>query len=136
MAPPHEHRVRVRYAETDQMGPVHHANYLLYVEDGRTRMMAERGCAYADLERQGWGLVVRRADLRYRAGAGYDEELVVRTTVKRVRAASIELSYAIARVSDGTLLVTGSTELCCVDLRRTPPTPTPLPPHVRAAMEP
>src|SRR5215218_6169990 len=48
--PYHEHRLRVRYAETDQMGVVHHANYLLYVEESRTRLMADRGCSYAEFE--------------------------------------------------------------------------------------
>src|SRR5580765_3234482 len=72
--PVHEHRLRVRYAETDQMGVVHHANYLLYLEESRTRMMAELGCSYAELEQSGWALPVRRTELRFRAPAYYDEE--------------------------------------------------------------
>src|SRR5262245_39668532 len=84
-----EHRLRVRYGETDQMGVVYHANYLVYLEDGRTRLMESLGCSYAELERTGWALVVRKAELRYRASARYDEELAIRTAVARVGGASV-----------------------------------------------
>ena len=114
MSSPHEHRVRVRYGETDQMGVAHHANYLLYMEDGRTRLMAALGVAYADLERRGYGLPVRKAEVRFRAPARYDEELVVRTRVGRVGAASVAFHYEIERASDGVLCATGMTELACV----------------------
>src|SRR5215203_5845861 len=86
---PHEHRLRVRYAETDQMGVVHHANYLLYVEEARTRLMSERGCSYAELERAGWGLPVRRVEVRYRAPALYVEKLVVPTRVTLLPATTL-----------------------------------------------
>lgn len=112
----HEHRLRVRYGETDQMGVVYHANYLVYMEDGRTRLMAARGCSYAEIERQGWGLVVRKAALRYRAPARYDEELRVRTRVERLGAASVTFAYEVDRPADGVRLAEGSTELACVRL--------------------
>jgi acyl-CoA thioester hydrolase len=133
--PPHEHRLRVRYGETDQMGVAHHANYLLYMEDGRTRLMESLGCSYAELERRGWGLPVRRAEVRYRASAAYDEELVVRTRVGRLRGASVTFEYEVLRAADDRLLATGSTELACVRLdgeRR----PQLLPPELRALLEP
>ena len=135
MARDHEHRLRVRYAETDQMGRAHHAHYLVYMEEGRTRMMHERGAPYGELERQGYGLPVRRVELRYRAAAGYDEELVVRTRVASVRAASVRFEYEILRGAGGELLATGWTELACVDMRRDPPAPTAFPPAVRTALE-
>lgn len=130
----HEHRLHVRYAETDQMGVVYHANYLVYMEEGRTRLMAERGFPYDEIERAGNALVVRRADVRYRAGARYGDEIVVRTRVAGVRAASVTFTYELERGSDGQLLATGSTELCCVDLRRDGRPPVPLPDAVRALL--
>ena len=130
----HEHRVRVRYAETDQMGVVYHANYLIYMEEGRTRLMQERGFLYAELERRGIGLAVHRALVEYRAPARYDEELLVRTSVGRVRSASVSFSYEILRASDGTLLATGATDLACLALDEEPRRVRHLPPEVRAAL--
>lgn len=132
----HEHRLRVRYGETDQMGVVHHANYLLYVEESRTRLMAERGCSYAALERAGWGLPVRRLELRFRAPAEYDEELVVRTHVARVRAASVTFESEIVRASDGAALAHASIELACVRLGTAERRPAPLPDDLRALLLP
>jgi acyl-CoA thioester hydrolase len=114
---PHEHRLRVRYGETDQMGVVHHANYLLYFEEGRTRMMADLGAPYADVEKQGWALPVRKVQMRFRQSARYDDELIVRTRVGRVGAASVEFLYDIVAAHSGQVLASGSTELACIDLR-------------------
>ncbi len=97
------------------MGVVHHANYLHYMEDGRTRFLEELGLSYAELERTGCGLPVRRAQLRFLRGAGYDEELVVTTTVAGMRAASVTFGYVI-RGADGERVATGEIELACVDL--------------------
>lgn len=132
----HEHRLRVRYGETDQMGVVYHANYLAYMEEGRTRLMAARGFPYAELERSGFGLAVRRASLRYRAPAVYDEELVVRTRVDRVRGASVNFTYAILRATDGTLLCEGETELACIDLKSPDRRPCMLPERLRREFDP
>jgi len=110
----HEHRLRVRYAETDQMGVVHHANYLVYVEESRTLMMRDRGCSYAELERDGWALPVRRVELRYRAPAYYEEELVVRTRVGRVGAASVSFVSEIVRPGDGAAIASATVELACI----------------------
>jgi acyl-CoA thioester hydrolase len=132
----HEHRLRVRYGETDQMGVVYHANYLVYFEEGRTRLMDALGCPYAELERRGWALVVRKAALRYRAPARYDEELAVRTRIERLGAASVTFAYRIHRAADATLLAEGTTELACVDLRTDDRRPTMLPNDLRALLEP
>ena len=113
------------------MGVVHHANYLSYMEDGRTRLMAERGCSYAELEREGFGLPVRRAELRYWAPAYYDEELVVLTTVKGMRSASITFEYEIQNLA-GKRIATGVVELACVDLNAKERKPVALPAHMRA----
>jgi acyl-CoA thioester hydrolase len=134
MSAAHEHRLQVRYAETDQMGVVYHANYLVYMEEGRTRMLAERGLPYHELERAGWALVVRKAEVRYRAGARYGDEVLVRTLVERLGGASILLRYELERSTDGTLLATGSTELACVDLKDPARAPTMLPEHLRSGL--
>jgi acyl-CoA thioester hydrolase len=130
----HEHPLRVRYGETDQMGVVYHANYLVYMEEGRTRWMEARGCSYAELERQGWALVVRKAELRFRAPARYDEELLVRTAVERVGGASVRFVYEIVRRTDSVLLAEGMTELACVDRRDGGSRPAMLPEEVAARL--
>jgi acyl-CoA thioester hydrolase len=133
--PPHEHRLHVRYAETDQMGVAHHSSYVLYLEEARTRMMAEDGLSYAALERAGIGLAVRRIDLRYRQPAHFEDQLAILTRVERVRAASVLLGYELRRVGDGELVAEGSSELACVDLRQRPAPPRILPEDLRAAFE-
>lgn len=131
----HEHRLRVRYAETDQMGRAHHANHVVYMEEGRTRMMADLGLPYGDVERRGFGLVVRAVDVRYRGAAHYEDELVVRTHVRSVRGASVDIAYEILHARDGAPVATGSTQLACVDLRAVPPAVRPLPEDVAAIFE-
>jgi acyl-CoA thioester hydrolase len=126
---PHRLQLRVRYGETDQMGVVHHANYLAYFEEGRTRMMADLGCSYGGLERQGVGLPVRKVELRYHAPAHYEDELIVETRVLALRAASVSFGYEVRRARDGELLVSGQSELACITLaepRRVVPLPEPL----------
>lgn len=123
----YEHRVRVRYAETDQMGVVHHGSYVLYFEEARTAYMASLGCPYGDLEKAGIGLAVRKMNVRYRAPAVYEDELIVDTHIERVRGASLAFRYEIRRASDGTRLVDGETDLACIGLEGTSRTPRPLP---------
>jgi acyl-CoA thioester hydrolase len=113
------HSLRVRYGETDQMGRVHHANYLLYMEEARTGMMRALGARYASLEADGVGLPVRKASLRYRSAAKYEELLVVETSIERVGPASITFTYRIVRPeTDGqsTAIASGSTELACISM--------------------
>ena len=134
-APPdaYVHRLRARYGETDQMGRVHHANYVLWMEEARTRMMGELGCSYAELEKRGFGLVVRAVDLRYREACFFDDEVAVRTWVAELGAASVRIAYAIER--EGQLVCSGSSQLACVDLRADPPAVKPLPDDVRDTFE-
>lgn len=99
------------------MGVVHHANYLLYLEESRTALMAARGCSYAELERSGWALPVRKAELRFRSPARYEDELVVRTWVARVGQASVSFASEIWREADQTFIASGSIELACLDIR-------------------
>lgn len=131
-----EHRLRVRYAETDQMGVAHHASYLIYLEEARTRMMESLGCSYAECERNGVGLPVRRLEVRYRASARYDDEIRVLTSVKGLRAASITFDYELRHAGDDTLLATAWTELACVDLHSAERKVTPLPDSLRELLGP
>jgi acyl-CoA thioester hydrolase len=127
-----EHTTRVRYAETDQMGVVYHGNYLVYMEEGRTLMMESLGLPYAELERRGFGLVVRKAALRFRAPARYGETLRVRTRIERLGGASIAFEYTVLRDGEPTVLCEGSTELACVDLRKPERPVVMLPDEMRA----
>src|ERR1700738_3795109 len=94
-------QIRVRYAETDRMGLLHHANYLVYFEQGRTELLRARGLSYKDLEDQGFLLVLVRVQVRYRSPARYDDVLTLRTSVVRTTSVKIEHRYELLR--DGTL---------------------------------
>jgi len=105
-----EARVRVRYAETDQMGVVYHANYLVWFEVGRVELMRQRGLDYKRLEiDEGCWIAVVEATVRYKAPARYDDELIVETRVRSVRGPVIRFSYRIVRAEDRLLLCEGET---------------------------
>jgi len=106
----HETRLRVRYAETDQMGVVYHSNHLIWFEVGRVEMMREMGFSYRDMEREdGRFIAVAEVTCRYRAPVYYDEEVVVRTRLKKVRESVVIFSYELVRADDRTLLAEGET---------------------------
>jgi acyl-CoA thioester hydrolase len=106
----HETRLRVRYAETDQMGVVYHSNHLIWFEVGRVELLREMGFSYRDMEREdGRFIAVADVKCRYRAPVYYDEEVVVRTRLKAVRESVVVFSYELARANDGTLLAEGET---------------------------
>jgi acyl-CoA thioester hydrolase len=105
----HETEVRVRYADTDQMGIVHHAAFLEYFEEGRSDWLRSRGLSYGEVEARGVFLAVTEATARYRRPARYDQLLTVRTRVAEVRKASLLLAYQVLR--EGELLAEGSTRL-------------------------
>jgi len=105
-----ETRVRVRYAETDQMGVVYHANYFVWFEVGRVEMMREYGLDYRNMEREEGALMaVVEASARFKSPARYDDELIVRTTIAGVRGSIIRFRYAVLRAEDGQLLCEGET---------------------------
>jgi acyl-CoA thioester hydrolase len=112
---------RVRYAETDQMGVVYHANYLVWCEIGRTELMRELGFAYAAVEAGGIRLAVAEAYVRYGQAARYDDAILVRTRVAAAQSRTITFAYEIFR--DGStpvLLATATTKLIAIDGRGTP----------------
>ncbi|OJW24648.1 MAG: thioesterase [Planctomycetales bacterium 71-10] len=109
----HEIQVRVRYAETDRMGLLHHANYAVYFEMGRTELLRSRGHSYREVEDAGFFLVIVDLECKFRQPARYDDLLTLRTTVARVTHVKIVHEYKLFR--DGVLLTEGRTTLACVD---------------------
>ena len=111
----HETVLRVRYAEVDQMGVVHHSRYFVYMELARTEALRASGLTYRRIEQTGRYLVITKAMCRFRAPARYDDELVVATTVQRATTTRIDHTYEITRKEDHTLIATAETTLACVD---------------------
>jgi len=105
-----ETKLRVRYAETDQMGVAYHSNHLIWFEVGRVELMRQMGFSYRDMERdEDRFIAVAELKCRYRAPARYDEEVVVRTRLKHVRKSVIVFSYELVRAEGGELLAEGET---------------------------
>jgi len=105
--------IRVRYAETDRMGLLHHANYLVYFEQARTDLLRAGGLSYKDLEDQGYLLVVTRVEVQFKSPARYDDLLTLRTTVTRTTMVRIDHRYEV--FCEGRLLAEGKSTLACVD---------------------
>ena len=129
-----ESRLRVRYAETDQMGVVYHANHFIWFEIGRVELMRQLGFSYRDMERdQGRFIAVVDARCRYKAPARYDEEIIVRTHLKNVRESIVHFGYELLRASDGELLAEGETTHMVIDIKmKIAPLP---PPYLKALQE-
>lgn len=107
-----EINIRVRYAETDRMGLLHHANYLVYFEQARTELLRDQGKTYKDLEDAGFFLVVSKLEVKYRAPAHYDDVLTIRTTVTRTSPVRLEHKYEVVR--GGAVICEGHSTLACV----------------------
>jgi acyl-CoA thioester hydrolase len=108
--------IRVRYAETDQMGVAYYANYLVWFEVGRSEFCRTKGFRYADLEALGYKLVVSDVSCRYRNSARYDETVIVRTRVIEVNKRMITFGYQILRKGQEEVIAEGETRHICVDL--------------------
>lgn len=109
----HEIEFRVRYAETDAMGYVHHSNYFTYFEMGRTEMLRASGGDYRQMEEDGLFLVVVRIGCRFHRPARYDDVLTLVTKIDRVTMAKIEHQYRLLRGHE--LLAEANSVLACVD---------------------
>ena len=106
----HDAYLRMRYAETDKMGVVYQANYLIWFEIGRTEFCRARGFSYRDMEEnENSFLVVAESYCRYKAPAYYDDELIVRTRITELRRRSLRFGYEILRASDGKVTAEGAT---------------------------
>lgn len=106
-------QLRVRFAETDLMGIVHHASYLLYFEAGRVEWLRDRGVTYADWAAKGLHLPVVEANVVYRSPARFDDLILVETMLSELRSVSLKYSYRVLRGDQ--LLVEGFTRLACID---------------------
>jgi acyl-CoA thioester hydrolase len=120
-----EVRLRVRYAETDQMGVVYHANHFIWFEVGRVEFLRQLGFSYREMESsEKCFIAVVDARCRYKAPARYDDEVIVRTHLKNVRESLVHFGYELLRGSDRTLLAEGETTHVVTDAemrRRTIP---------------
>lgn len=105
--------LRVRFAETDLMGIVHHSSYLLYFEAGRVEWLRARGVTYADWAAKGVHLPVVEANVVYKSPAKFDDLLTVETELAELRSVSLKFTYRVKR--GGELLVSGFTRLACID---------------------
>jgi acyl-CoA thioester hydrolase len=119
--------LRVNYSETDQMGVVYHANYLVWFDRARTELMRATGLTYKELERQGVYLAVAEVQVRYRAAARYDDLVRVRCWVRDLGSRRVTFGYAVDRAETGELLATGATSLVSLTHQHTL---TRLPAHV------
>lgn len=116
MSAEHELELRVRYAETDQMGVVYHTNYLVWCEIGRTELIrALTGTSYASLEAAGVALAVAELSIRYHGAARYDNLIRVRTTLADARSRSVTFEYLITNADSGERLASARTVLVSLD---------------------
>lgn len=123
--------IRVRYAETDQMGVAYHASYFVWFEVGRCDLLRARGSTYRELEARDVLLPVIEAHCAFRSPARYDDELEIATTGALLSAARVEFRYEVARRADRALLATGRTVHAAVNGRGRPRR---LPADVRAVL--
>lgn len=112
-----ETRTRVRYKETDQMGIVHHSNYFVWYEMGRTDLCLKAGIAYRDIEAAGFVLVVTEAGCRYRRPFQYDDEVVIRSSIAEGGSRSLRFVYELRKAGSDELYATGFTNHFWVDSR-------------------
>ncbi len=113
-------KVRVRYAETDKMGVVYYANYLVWFEVGRADLLRSLGWSYRDMEAAGVSLPVIEARCTYLRPARYDDEIEIRTTGRLLSPVRMEFDYDMIRVHDGTVAATGKTVHAALDTNGRP----------------
>lgn len=111
-----EVKLRVRYAETDQMGVVYHSNFVIWFEIGRVELMRQLGFCYRDMEQQeNCHIPVADMRVRFKGPAYYDDEIVVRTRLKHVHRSLLRFNYQVFRAGDQVLLAEGQTTHLIVD---------------------
>ena len=117
-----ECEIRVRYAETDQMGVAYYSNYLVWFEVGRSEFCRRKGFSYAELETLGYRLVVTEAHCRYRNSARYDEVITLQTRLKGINKRMITFGYQILRNGHGReeMIAEGETKHLCIDSQGKP----------------
>lgn len=105
----------VRYAETDQMGVVHHAAYIVWLEEGRSEWMRANGTSYAQFEKDGFMLAVSEVNIRYRQAAHYDQRVTIRCRLDEVRSRQVTFRYDVIDTENGTILAEAFTKLICLN---------------------
>ena len=128
----HTTELRVRYAETDQMGVVYHANYLAWCEVGRTEYIRAAGMSYREMEEAGVGLAVSDLEMRFHAPATYDDVVRVETRLSDVRSRTVTFDYVVVKAESGARLVSARTRLISLDAHGRP---TAMPTPVRELLE-
>jgi acyl-CoA thioester hydrolase len=123
--------VRVNYSETDQMGVVYHARYLVWLDVARTEHLRQLGMNYRELEAGGLRLAVSEVTVRYRQAAHFDDPIRIRCWVRDAASRRVDFGYAVEHAEDSRLLATASTSLIALDATMTL---TRLPEKVRAAL--
>jgi acyl-CoA thioester hydrolase len=124
---------RVNYSETDQMGLVYHANYVIWLDVARTEHLRGTGVTYKEMEAQGVYLAVTDLQVRYRRAARYDDLVRVRCWVREVASRRVTFGYAVERAGTDELLATAQTSLMALDRGHSP---TRIPEHVRELLAP
>jgi acyl-CoA thioester hydrolase len=113
-------RLRVRYADTDQMGVVYYANYLVWFEVGRTEWLRQTGWSYREMEQDGVALPVIEAHCDYRQPLRYDDEVEIATKAMLVTPVRIRFEYEVRRAADGTVAASGCTIHTAIDVAGKP----------------
>jgi acyl-CoA thioester hydrolase len=109
----HETQIRVRYAETDRMGLLHHSQYFVYFEQGRTELLRAQGQSYKEIEDKGFYLVISKVECKFKQPIYYDDVVRLKTILARVTPVRIEHRYEVYR--GDTLLAEGASTLACID---------------------
>ncbi|MCK9228774.1 MAG: thioesterase family protein [Syntrophorhabdaceae bacterium] len=112
--------IRIRYADTDQMGIVYYGNYPAFFEVGRSEYMRQKGYPYRDVEDMGYYFVVVGLEAKYYSNATYDDVVIVKTRITELKSRGITFHYVVTR--DGALVVEGSTKHICVNSNKKPVT--------------
>jgi acyl-CoA thioester hydrolase len=123
----------VRYAETDQMGIVHHSTYVIWMEEGRSDFMRQKQVDYADVEKRGLALAVTELNVRYIAPAHYGEQVTVRTWVASLRSRMLVFGYEIVNTETKQKLITGDVKLTMINKQGQVVT---MPENIQAALRP
>jgi acyl-CoA thioester hydrolase len=130
--PSTEITIRARYAETDAMGVVHHASYVVWLEQGRTELLRVMGVSYREIESAGFFVVLSDLQVRYHASARYDDLVLLRATLDGRRSRQLSFSYQLSLSATGTLLVNARSQHIVVS--RATGRPTRLPPELLASL--
>src|SRR3954463_15594412 len=125
--------VRVNYSETDQMGVVYHARYLVWLDIARTEHLRQSGMSYRELEATGLRLAVSEVSVRYRQPARYDDSIRIRCWIREAASRRVDFGYAVEKGDENRLLATAATSLIALDARMSLAR---LPERVRQALRP